>query len=323
MLAVALGISSALAALAAIDPKTMRPGAWTVAFLCLIPITALLGVVVWRWGAGWSPSRMAALLVLLDLLVVTSVLGNSDRMNAAINLFLLMPPALYAAAYLPYGLARAHEGVLVVASVTAIGAAVGSPIATVTTSLIPLTGLITAAEMVLFQRRSLERALVEVDDLAVTDPLTGLLNRRGLERGLVDHGLAADCAVLMLDLDLFKALNDEHGHAVGDQVLVELSAALRAHAGPGDLVARTGGEEFLVLIRRVGPDLAARAERVREGATRSLQRWGCTVSLGAAHVIPTGDPRADLDSASARADSALYAAKAAGRARTEVDGPPT
>lgn len=319
LLAVALWLSSLLGALAAIDPATMRPGAWTAAFLSLIPIAAVLGVLVWFRGARWNQPQMAAVLVLLDALVVVSVLGNIERRDAAINLFLLMPPALYAAATLSRRLVRAHEVVLVVACAAAIGSGLDPVLSIATTSLIPLTGLLTASEMVLHQRRSLEQALDEVHTLSITDPLTGLLNRRGLHRGLADVVLTGESAVLLLDIDRFKAVNDQHGHAVGDEVLVALAQGLRAALHPGDLVARTGGEEFLVLVRHTGPDLNARAEHLRDSVRRVLARWGCTVSLGAARIVPTVDPTTDLAEATDRADRALYTAKASGRDRTAVD----
>lgn len=319
LLAVALWLSSLLAALAAMDPATMRPGAWTVAFLALIPCTAVFGMLVWFRGAQWGQAQMAVVLVLLDALVLVSVLGNLGRRNAAINLFLLMPSALYAAAMLSRRLVRAHEAVLVVICAAAIASGLDSALSSATTSLIPLTGLLTASEMVLFQRCSLERALDEVHTLSITDPLTGLLNRRGLERGLSEVVLTGESAVLLLDIDRFKAVNDHHGHAVGDEVLVALARGLRDALHPGDLVARTGGEEFLVLVRHGGPDLHLRAERLRDSVRRVLGRWGCTVSLGAARVVPAADPAAALAEATDRADRALYEAKASGRDRSAID----
>lgn len=318
MLAVALWLSSALALLAALDPATMRPGAWTVVFVCLIPVAAGLGVLVWLQGHRWTPARMMAVLVLLDALVVVSVLGNQGRRNAAINLFLLMPPALYAAASLRSRLVRVHEAVLVLACVASIGSGLESVVSTLTTSLIPLTGLVTASEMVLAQRRTLERALGEVQVLSMTDPLTGLHNRRGLDQGVADRALGAACGVLLLDLDRFKTVNDRFGHAVGDEVLVALAEGLRRGVGPCDLVARTGGEEFLVLLDDVGPDLTVRAEALRAGLGSVLAPWGCTVSLGAAWVVAEPDPAVALARAADRADRALYAAKAAGRNQTVV-----
>ncbi|MBU4215662.1 MAG: GGDEF domain-containing protein [Actinobacteria bacterium] len=319
LLAIALWLSSVLGGLAALDPATMRPGAWTVAFLSLIPVAAAFGVLVWFWGARWDQSRMMAVLVLLDALVVVSVLGNLDRRSAAINLFLLMPPALYAAASFSRRLVRVHEVVLVAACVAAIGSGSDAVLSTATTSLIPLTGLLTASEMVLFQRRSLERALTEVHTLSITDPLTGLLNRRGLHRGAAERELTAQSAVLLLDVDRFKAVNDLHGHAVGDEVLVALAQGLRSALRPGDLVARTGGEEFLVLLGDSAPGLYDRAEQLRAAVRRVLGRWNCTVSLGAARVQPTGDPVGDLAEATDRADRALYTAKSSGRDRTAID----
>jgi diguanylate cyclase len=89
----------------------------------------------------------------------------------------------------------------------------------------------------------------DMRDLADTDPLTGLNNRRALDRALQEQISAnGDFAIALLDLDRFKQVNDQHGHAVGDQLLKQVAERLVAHAGPGDLIARLGGDEFALLM---------------------------------------------------------------------------
>lgn len=150
---------------------------------------------------------------------------------------------------------------------------------------------------------------------ALTDPLTGLLNRRALFAAVPEGPLADGTAVLMLDLDRFKAINDSFGHARGDQVLVGFAALLRQFTGPGDLVARLGGEEFCVLLDVLASAEAERlAERIRaalaNGEPLSPGFGSPTVSIGLA-VASGGED--SFDSLLRRADRALYAAKDGGR----------
>ena len=113
------------------------------------------------------------------------------------------------------------------------------------------------------------------------------------------------------DIDHFKAVNDEHGHQVGDEVLRQLAAALRRAARTEDLVARYGGEEFVVLATDASVDDAVvLAERLR-AAARTVSAVPVTISIGVAALPAEGDGAAMV----ADADAALYRAKAAGRDR--------
>ena len=159
--------------------------------------------------------------------------------------------------------------------------------------------------------------------LAVTDPLTGLYNRRyalpTLGRMLADSARTRlGCAVLVLDIDRFKSVNDRFGHAAGDAVLAEVAARLRSALRPGDLIARIGGEEFLVALPDVSePEALAMAERLRQGvAARPFvvvpgdQGLRVTVSIGLALAAA---PAQAADAVLACADRALMMAKADGR----------
>jgi diguanylate cyclase (GGDEF)-like protein len=152
--------------------------------------------------------------------------------------------------------------------------------------------------------------------LASHDDLTGLRNRRDLEP--VIDGLArtdTGVAVLMCDLDHFKATNDRYGHATGDRVLERFADLLRAHARSTDLAVRFGGEEFcLVLPATRLRHAGGIAERLRAATPGWLAELvpGQTVSIGFAAV---DDQHRDARALLAGADSALYAAKAAGRDR--------
>jgi len=164
---------------------------------------------------------------------------------------------------------------------------------------------------------------------ALRDPLTGLYNRRYLEETFGRELARAarertPLSLVMIDLDNFKRLNDEHGHAAGDQVLRWFGDLLRARLRPGDIACRYGGEEFIVLMPTASAEVAMeRAEQLRYAftplvATASGQRLtNVTLSAGMA-VFPE-----DAHSASELrrcADVALYAAKRSGRNRVSAYG---
>ncbi|MFV0622788.1 diguanylate cyclase [Sphingomonas sp. ac-8] len=163
------------------------------------------------------------------------------------------------------------------------------------------------------------RTLAETQ--ASTDPLTGLLNRRGLDQRLRALPPGCACGVLAIDLDGFKPVNDQLGHDAGDAVLVETAARLRAMTRSTDLVARLGGDEFAVVL--VGLD-AAVLRTLAERATARLQEPFETV---AEHGLPVGasvgaswspEPPDAIGGTLSRADAALYEAKAAGRGTLRV-----
>ncbi|MCA9544961.1 MAG: GGDEF domain-containing protein [Myxococcales bacterium] len=161
-------------------------------------------------------------------------------------------------------------------------------------------------------QRLRERAL---RDLAERDPLTGALNRRGFEAA-VDRALAEGGAVglMLVDVDRFKAINDVHGHPVGDRVLAAIVQDILALVRRDDLVGRLGGDEFAVLLVEVGPGMAVQvADRLRRVVGREVEPH-TTISIGLAQRHPN-EPYADLFG---RADAQLYAAKAEGGNRVSV-----
>ncbi|HVR98236.1 MAG TPA: two-component regulator propeller domain-containing protein [Thermoanaerobaculia bacterium] len=190
----------------------------------------------------------------------------------------------------------------------------------------------------LIRERTLElqEAYTRIEEASLTDPLTGLRNRRFLEQSiaadlaLVDrryqegHPEEADLVFLLLDLDHFKSVNDTHGHAAGDAVLVQAAAVLRGVMRSSDHVVRWGGEEFLAVARfvdrRNAPELA---EKIRAAfALHPFQLPDGTVlrrtcSLGfAAYPFAPSEPRAvGWEEVVDLADSGLYAAKRSGRNR--------
>lgn len=158
-----------------------------------------------------------------------------------------------------------------------------------------------------------------LNDLSMLDPLTGLYNRRGLQNRL-DTVLSLENTehyVLLLDIDHFKAYNDHYGHMMGDQALIQVSAAIRNAVRSRDIVARFGGEEFMVLLTNSTAENALQAaERIRQRVYdlkiphmfNESVATNVTISIG---MTPLAD--ADIDSALKRADNALYEAKKMGR----------
>jgi diguanylate cyclase (GGDEF)-like protein len=159
------------------------------------------------------------------------------------------------------------------------------------------------------------------DARASTDALTGLPNRRYFDEfcALLGRRRRADDAVgvLMIDIDRFKALNDRHGHATGDEVLRAVGGAIAHAVRDDDVPARYGGEEFAVILRNPTPLKAIEVgERVRDAVKRLDLRpfgvAGVSVSVGVAVAETADEPIADLLD---RADRALYRAKRTGRDR--------
>jgi diguanylate cyclase (GGDEF)-like protein len=170
----------------------------------------------------------------------------------------------------------------------------------------------------------LQRKAAAAEEQARHDPLTGLLNRAGfdadarplLERSQGDaHGENRTLSMAWIDVDRFKLVNDRYGHAVGDVVLATVGRMLREQLRSGDLAARQGGDEFVVLIRDTDRDSALRSfERLHE--TVRMHAWHeiapgleVTVSVGCAQWRD-GEALGEL---ARRADDAMYAAKRAGR----------
>jgi len=194
---------------------------------------------------------------------------------------------------------------------------------TVLTTIVDETGAPSAFVIVardVSERHRREDALV---DEAITDPLTGLLNRRGLATRVAPWldearaGKALKISALALDIDFFKRVNDRYGHDGGDAVLRHLGQLLTKQFRRGDIVARLGGEEFVVLLKDAPGAIAmASAERMRHVLEHTPVAWkdemiAVTTSIG----MVSGSGLTDVEQLLIEADLALYRAKAEGRNR--------
>jgi two-component system, cell cycle response regulator len=170
----------------------------------------------------------------------------------------------------------------------------------------------------------LEASLKRVEEVAATDPLTGLYNRRHF--GRVSEQLWSeaqrhdhDLACIMIDLDGYKQLNDRYGHQVGDQVLVVAGKVITANLRRADVAARYGGDEFILLLSHASADEASGvAARIRDEyrtAVAGLLRRNETATMSIGVASRRSDEPLGADQLVALADAGLYKAKAAGRNR--------
>jgi cyclic di-GMP phosphodiesterase Gmr len=154
---------------------------------------------------------------------------------------------------------------------------------------------------------------------AQTDLLTGLPNRGALFEALSQNLEAPDgagCGVLFCDLDHFKVVNDRFGHAVGDRLLVEVAARLRALTAPGEVVARFGGDEFVIVCPHGDEErLSALAGRVLDQVRRPFGGPAGDLVIGVSVGVAVGSPGESADDLIARADQAMYGIKTQRRRR--------
>ncbi|CAE6888407.1 Diguanylate cyclase (GGDEF) domain-containing protein [Ectopseudomonas oleovorans] len=178
------------------------------------------------------------------------------------------------------------------------------------------------AKRVTERTQALEHANLRLSELAMQDPLTGLANRTALQQHL-EQALARSTrrdellAVMLIDLDGFKPINDQHGHAFGDQVLAEVARRMRQYVRDVDLPARLGGDEFVVVCENVQSADAAQdlARRLLEGLDTPMYLEGRAVRVGASIGVALTQGHEDATGLIRQADSAMYLAKAQGRNR--------
>jgi diguanylate cyclase len=171
--------------------------------------------------------------------------------------------------------------------------------------------------------------LEHVQGLALTDPLTGLFNRRGFDQQVtrVCGNSLNGCCLMIIDIDHFKAINDAHGHLLGDKVIAAVAGVLRTCVAERGPIGRIGGEEFAVLLGQTSTAGGAElAERMRSSVERGKIRRADNESIGNVTVsigVAGGDASEPYESRMSRADGGLYQSKTAGRNRVTVAQRPT
>lgn len=181
------------------------------------------------------------------------------------------------------------------------------------------------AKRVTERTQALEQANQRLSELALQDPLTGLANRTALQQHL-EQALARSqrrhelLALMLIDLDGFKPINDRHGHGFGDQVLTEIAQRLRQYIRDGDLPARLGGDEFVVVCENVqsADDAQYLARRLLEGLDTPMHLEDRSVRVGASIGIALSQGDDDATRLIRSADAAMYRAKAEGRNRVQL-----
>jgi diguanylate cyclase (GGDEF)-like protein len=261
----------------------------------------------WLWiAAAWGA---------LPLLLAGAVIASGGP-TSPILMWFALPAVTLGARFDPWGMVVGTVYLLLVflASTVAVDPAIASAHSQ---TLVATVALILSTVI-------LSGALVESDRAhrrrSTLDPLTGLFNRNALEQRLAElDGAPCDGrkggqshALLLCDLDHFKRVNDELGHAAGDAVLQDVAYTMRSVLRAGDSIYRIGGEEILVVLPGASEvDAVAVAERLRQAVRkRRPVGVGVTISIGAAVTKPD---TVNTDDLVARADAALYSAKANGR----------
>ena len=305
--------------LAVDDVLREGPARWVYAATMVLCLLVALPLLV-RRRAG---TRTTFGLVLLgDLIYVVVSMTVEDPVRYSSPLMLLFS-AFIAAWFLRPWMLAVHMLVIPVACTLALWSGFDNRPAMLI-QVVVSTGVLDSASLGVFLlRRRIERLLQATEAASWVDPLTGLHNRRYLaeEAGRVWRQARRDgtrVVAMVLDLDHFKQVNDAHGHAAGDALLQAVAGSLTATVRPADLLARTGGEELVVVGMVSDSDEAARlGERLRVAVAdaRTQAGHGVTVSIGLALARPVGgdDASACLWRLIDRADAAMYQAKRSGR----------
>ena len=279
-------------------------GGWPAA---LVAVVIGAGYRVWLGGMGALPGAAG--------IVLAGVLGLSWRYllrpKTSLKARHLVVLGLVVSCYLLTGLGMGY------ASLWALLSLIGPYMVS--------TSVVGAVLLGLF----VERELRQIDReqqwkmRALTDPLTGLPNRRGFERGM--EGMRTpdtQSALMAIDLDHFKVINDTHGHAAGDYVLQKVAMVLRGSLRNRDLLSRLGGEELAVLLPETDAALArVIGERLRRAIDEMEVLWdGKTVHVTASIGVATGPGTLPMVDLFEMADLALYSAKHSGRNRVVFAG---
>lgn len=285
---------------------------------------ALLAVVLYSF-AGWIRPRVLPAVIALGTVIVTAHVWSAEQEPALSGEMLYIWLGLYAAYF--FSTRQAALQLAFMASAYLVVLLATTPLDSVAAGWLTLVGILFPAAGVLRVVRDGVRQLVNrLSEAALTDTLTGLRNRLALDRELhtevertEDSGVPL--SVVIGDLDYFKSVNDRLGHRAGDEALVRAAKVLLRHRRGGDCIARTGGEEFTILLPGVTEHEAYLvAENIRTAVEHEFRADPAvlTFSFG---IATYPDHGGSADSVLEAADQALYAAKALGRNRCVIFNP--
>lgn len=283
-----------------------------------VAVELVMGVAAMGWGARMGDLGFSLLLYAGLVMAALGVAAHAQSGDVARTGMMCVPNLIMAAIFLERRRWVVTHTCVMTGILIVLAARSSEPSELVFDLSTTGAGLITLAVSVRILRDLAVGAVIDARRGEVTDPLTGLLNRRGMERLVESYWreharLQRPIMALVVDVDHFKSINDGEGHAAGDEVLRRIGAILAASVRGNDLAVRMGGEEFLVLCDAAPGDGWHIAERLRRAVVDGLP--SVTVSIGVHEVVPQQDdvlPEAAW-SAVQVADRALYTAKASGR----------
>ncbi|MGY4098340.1 diguanylate cyclase [Nocardia sp. R16R-3T] len=272
--------------------------------------TAAVWTIRW-WLFPWPRALTSlAMLIWADLAITASCLVDSDRVYGALSAMLLVVTGAYITFFHSPKALAAHAGW----SLLTVGALAVLLVADAQRDDLALAGamvlIMVAAIVVVLPALQFCYWVLRVDVLS--DPLTTLLNRRGLDYYLHRSRYQEQLCIITLDLDSFKAVNDTFGHTIGDEVLASTAGRLRAAADSDAVVARTGGEEFAVVVHLDRVAALGLGERLRQAVAETS---GIPVTVTASVGVAVCDGRADAGRPRLLlrcADAAMYRAKRLG-----------
>jgi diguanylate cyclase (GGDEF)-like protein len=286
-------------------------GSWASALVDMVLVLGMLAVIVhvWRTGRYKVASLLVTIFYSAGMLITIHLRGET-------LVYWVYPTMIAAYFVLRPSVALSINSFTLVGMVTILLAKL--EVVNLLTIVVTV-GLVNLFAYIFAYRTGLQNK--ELHTAVELDFLTGVGNRRALERKLAEHAQERrpqlESSLLLLDLDHFKQVNDQYGHAAGDKVLARLAELMRRHTRSSDRIFRYGGEEFAILASGAGLSSAARlAEGLRAAvaAATLLEGHPITISVGVAYMDKAFTPADWL----AQADKMLYAAKQGGRNAVRV-----
>lgn len=249
-------------------------------YFTVLVMLLVVGLILAAMGPLVDRFRWATGIVGTDLVVFLTITATADVLGQIILLMALLLPGVMVAQHFSRRTLMAHHAAVLATGMTV---PVLTPVIGVLTGgFFAAVSVIVSAELIHFLQERSYAAAADLHRWSVTDPLTGLANRHGLELGFDNLSRAQQLTVLAIDVDDFKSINDTHGHAAGDDALVRLAQTLRTVSGKDTVVCRTGGDEFIVLAPNTRP--SALTSRVKRAA--ALLPLPLSVSIGSAVAAP-------------------------------------